>query len=173
MNHSLFLDYLEQILPPKRPPTPVQMLAAKEWLLRFTDAELDRLMDAVKENCKFYPATIAELAEAARIAGIQARRQSDSRPHEWSETDCQLCAGSGLTAVWWQQSFDFRSDGSRQQTLQIHYVEPYQKSSAYWRRQDHDDVRTVWLCSCPAGAAETLPRGIPRWDSGKPSIIKR
>lgn len=162
MNVNFFLDRIEEVLPPGKPQTPLQMMAYREKLARFNSSQLAQLCEAVIENCKFWP-KIADIYEQARLLGMFAHTREDI-PHTWEPSDCARCAGSGLIAVFWSQEFEFGDSGPKSQTLRVHYLVPYHESWDYGSRRDHDDVRSVFRCDCVAGEAKTLPTGVARWN---------
>lgn len=170
MNLMLFLDKCREVLPPAKDLTPSQWVAYREKLSPFTEDQLQRLYDAVLENCKYFP-KIADIYECAKTIGL-AERKTEYRPHVWTPTDCQICGGSGLVAAFWSQEFEVNGE-ERTQILRLHYLFPYHQSGAYNRQSDHDDVRTAYRCFCDAGAAETLSRGIPRWHQNMPEVRRR
>lgn len=170
MNTNFFLERIEGQLPPAKPMTPMQLIGYREKLARFTEGQLDQLCEAVIENCKFWP-KIADIYEQARTLGMLNSQRQDV-PHTWEPTDCMKCGGSGLVAVFLSQEFEI-GDSGMQQILRLHYLIPYYQSYEYADRKDHDDVRLVRRCDCPAGAARTLPAGVKRWNPDVPVMIRR
>lgn len=170
MNSTFFLDKCREILPPGKDLTASQWTAYREKLSPFTEEQLQKLFDAILENCKFFP-KIADIYEQARHLGFAERKQ-EYRPHVWTPTDCQLCAGSGLVAAFWSQEFEITGE-NKNQILRLHYLFPYHQSGAYARQSDHDDVRSVYRCLCSAGSVNTLSKGIPRWTDSMPQTMRR
>lgn len=170
MNAAYFLDKFREVLPPAKDLTPAQWTVYREKLAPFSEEQLTKLFDAVLENCKFFP-KIADIYEQAKLLGFTERR-IEYKPHVWTATDCHLCGGSGLVAVFWAQEFEVTGE-SKAQILRLHYIQPYHTSGAYARQGDHDDVRVVYRCQCVCGASETLERGIPRWRADMPSVLRR
>lgn len=170
MNITFFIDKCREVLPPAKDLTAAQWTAYREKLSQFTDDQRQRLFDAVLENCKFFP-KIADIFEQARNLGF-TERHIEYRPHEWTSTGCQLCAGSGLVAAFWSQEFEIDGD-NKTQILRLHYLFPYHQSGAYGNDPKHTDIRAVYRCYCDCGAVETLDKGIPRWRSDMPETLRR
>lgn len=170
MNFDMFMDRITEILPPGKPLTATQWAAYRSKTADFTEEQFSKLYDAVLETCKFFP-KIADLFTCATDLGFFAEK-TEYRPHMWTPTDCQLCAGSGMVAAFWSQEFEIAGE-EKQQILRLHYLFPYHQSGDYRRRGDHDDVRAVYRCSCPGGLADTLSRGLPRWSENIPQMRRR
>ncbi len=170
MNIDVFLNRIEEILPPAKQQNANQLVVYRAKLRRFSDSELDKLCEAVIENCRFWP-KIADIYEQARGLGLFAKAQ-EYRPHVWEPTDCRMCGGSGLVATFWSQEFE-ETDEGRFEILRLHYMMPYHTSAKSHQQRDHDDVLAVNRCSCVAGNVVTLDKGIPKWDESKPTVRRR
>lgn len=170
MNSTFFLDKCREVLPPAKDLNPSQWSAYREKLSPFTEDQIQKLFDAILENCKFFP-KIADIYEQAKLLGF-TERKNDYRPHVWTPTDCQLCGGSGLVAAFWSQEFEVEAD-TKTQILRLHYLYPYHQSGAYARQGDHSDIRTAFRCLCDRGVVPTLDMGIPRWNENTPETIRR
>lgn len=168
MNTAFLIDQLTEVFPGKELTAP-QHVVYRAKLARFTDRERQKLYDAVVENCKYFP-KIADVYEQARNLGLFAE-QDQYTPHVWTPTDCGRCGGSGLMAAFWSQEFTIAED-RKSQTLKLVHLTPYHESNARYM-SGGDEVRFVCRCSCPAGDAKTLDRGIPRWSNDRPLVIER
>lgn len=170
MNTSFFLERIEEVLPPGKQQTALQMAAYREKLARFDSSQLALLCEAVIENCKFWP-KIADIYEQARNLGMLNGTRQDE-PHVWTPTNCLRCGGSGLLAAFWSQEFEIGESG-KTQILRLHYLMPYHQSGNYAARGDHDDVRMAYRCDCPSGEAKTLPAGVKRWKPDVPEVVRK
>jgi hypothetical protein len=170
MNFDMFMDRLTDVLPPGKSLTAVQWSAYRSKLGQFNEDQLSKLHEAILENCKFFP-KIADVFDQAKFLGF-TERKTEYRPHTWTPTNCDLCGGSGMVAAFWSQEFEITGEEKRQ-ILRLHYVFPYHESGEYQRRKDHDDVRAAYRCSCPCGEISTLARGIPRWRTDMPQVMRK
>lgn len=134
-------------------------------LSQFEAKEIAEIFKWLTENSKYFP-KMADLFEAARHCGFMDRVKPYA-PHEWVESDCRLCGGSGQLAVFYEQSFD-PANGNR--TLTLKRVMQYQASQGVLKTTEW--TRYYYRCQCAQGEATTLEKGPPRWDSQKPSILR-
>jgi hypothetical protein len=134
-------------------------------LSQFSDKEVSSLFAWLTDHCKYFP-KIADIYEAARHCGFTDRVKPYA-PHKWEAAECRLCGGSGQLAVFYEQSFD-PENGFRLLTLKR--VMQFQASQGVIKTTDW--TRYYFRCQCELGDASTLEKGLPRWDSQKPSALK-
>ena len=159
-----FVDRCNELWPGKEL-TREQITIYREKMTHFSDREIDKIYEWLRDNSKFFP-KIADIVEAARHCGFQDRIKAYA-PHEWEASECRLCGGSGQVAVFYEQTFD-QEAGNRILTLKR--VMQYQASGALVRTTDW--TRYYFRCSCPSGEAPTLEKGLPQWSDKKPSVLK-
>jgi len=150
---------------------PGKDLSAAQWAIyrermgQYSDREADKIYEWLRDNSKFFP-KIADIVDAARECGF-ADRVAVYAPHQWEPSECRLCGGSGQLAVFYEQTYDPKN-GIR--ILALKRVMQFQASQGVSRTTEW--TRYYFRCSCEAGGAPTLEKGLPRWSSDNPSAMK-
>ena len=124
-----------------------------------------RIEKEITRSCKRFP-SIAEIFVAAQECSWR-ENDGSGRPHTWQVTDCRLCEGSGMCAVWYEHSFERRPTGTVE-LFDMKWIEPYQTSGRPIGNDKPEPVRYFFRCSCPAGEKPNGMTGLPRWDSERP-----
>jgi len=151
---------------------PGKDLTAAQWAIyrdkmdTYSDREADKIYDWLRDNSKFFP-KIADIVEAAKHCGFADRVQAYA-PHEWEASECRLCGGSGQLAVFYEQTFD---PENANRILTLRRVMQYQSSQGVLKTTDW--TRYYYRCQCEAGDAPTLEKGLPRWSSDNPTILRK
>lgn len=149
---------------------PEQRAAYYHKLQRFSGEQLSAIYDKVLELTEHFP-KVKNCYDAARDLGyLDDTPKNQYKPHVWQETDCKLCGGEGLILVAFSRSWEKQESGIYE-VMQLETIEPYSKrpSSSLPANQ----CGFVFRCKCLAGDADTVQKGITRWNSSIEPIQRK
>ncbi len=150
-------DYFGQRLPQLQSEFLVKKMS------RFSESQLQQIYEKALETCKYLFARkanpIAQLFDVAAELGFVSKPTAEFKPHAWQGTDCRLCAGSGMIAVFFEPYLTTEKKLERRITRMM----PYAGLNTTDYQYEHlNEYCSMSRCSCSAGDADTLPRGWPK-----------
>lgn len=148
---------------------PEQRAAYYHKLQQFSGEQLSAIYGKVLELTEHFP-RVKNCYDAARELGFLSDAEKQYKPHVWEPTDCRLCGGEGLILAAWSRSWE-KHEAGIYEVLRLETIEPYSKRPS--SRLPADQCGFVFRCKCLAGDAETVQKGIPRWEANIDPIRRR
>jgi len=137
-----------------------------DFLNDYTPEILDKVFRPLITRCKYLPVPFEFCATLREEhLDLDGGTRPTDLPHEnWPRTDCPHCLGEGLVALFWRLLPERGTDGVEHE-MQLEAVAPFSSlQAANQRHESTGMIDALFRCLCPAGQAETLSRGWPRWD---------